>query len=187
VTEDADLGLRLHKAGYKTVMLNSTTLEEANSQLQNWINQRSRWVKGYFQTYLVHMRHPVRLMREIGFTAWWSFQFIIGGTIIFVLNPIFWVLTTIWLFTSAGVIEDLFPGFVYYAASLQLFVGNFVFTYLSVAGSMQRGLFHLVRYALFSPIYWGLMSIGAWKGFYQLFTKPFYWEKTEHGLDAGNH
>ncbi len=187
VTEDADLGLRLHKAGYKTVMLNSTTLEEANSQLQNWINQRSRWVKGYFQTYLVHMRHPVRLMREIGFTAWWSFQFIIGGTIIFVLNPIFWVLTTIWLFTQMGLIEDLFPGFVYYAASLQLFVGNFVFTYLSVAGSMQRGLFHLVRYALFSPIYWGLMSIGAWKGFYQLFTKPFYWEKTEHGLDAGNH
>lgn len=185
VTEDADLGLRLHKAGYKTVVLNSTTLEEANSQLHNWIRQRSRWVKGYFQTYLVHMRHPLRLMREIGFSSWWSFQFMIGGTIIFVLNPIFWVLTTLWLFTQAGLIENLFPGFVYYAASLQLFVFNFVFTYLAVAGSMQRGLYHLVRYALFSPIYWGLMSIGAWMGFYQLFTKPFYWEKTEHGLDAG--
>ena len=70
MTEDADLGLRLHKAGYRTVMLNSTTLEEANSQLKNWIRQRSRWVKGYFQTYLVHMRHPVALMREVGFTAW---------------------------------------------------------------------------------------------------------------------
>ncbi len=183
VTEDADLGLRLHKAGYKTVMLNSTTLEEANSQLGNWINQRSRWVKGYLQTYLVHMRHPFRLLREVGFGAWWSFQFIVGGTIIFLLNPIFWVLTTLWLFTEAGIIEQLFPGFVYYVASLELFVGNFVFTYLAVAGSMQRGLFHLVRYAMFSPIYWGLMSIGAWKGFYQLFTKPFYWEKTEHGLD----
>jgi cellulose synthase/poly-beta-1,6-N-acetylglucosamine synthase-like glycosyltransferase len=186
VTEDADLGLRLHKAGYRTVMLNSTTLEEANSQLGNWINQRSRWVKGYFQTYLVHMRHPFRLMREIGFGAFWSFQFIIGGTIIFVLNPIFWLLTTLWLFTQAGLIEEMFPGFIFYVASLQLFVGNFVFMYLAVAGSMQRGLFHLVRYALFSPIYWGLMSLGAWKGFYQLFTKPFYWEKTEHGLDAGH-
>ncbi len=186
VTEDADLGLRLHKAGYRTVMLNSTTLEEANSQLKNWIRQRSRWVKGYFQTYLVHMRHPLRLIREIGIPAFFSFQFIVGGTIIFVLNPIFWVLTTLWLFTEAGIIEELFPGFIYYAASLQLFVGNFVFTYLAVAGSMQRGLFHLVRYALFSPIYWGLMSIGAWMGFYQLFTKPFYWEKTEHGLDSGH-
>ncbi len=185
VTEDADLGLRLHKAGYRTVMLNSTTFEEANSQLRNWINQRSRWVKGYLQTYLVHMRHPISLLRELGFGAWWSFQFMIGGTIILVLNPIFWVLTTLWLLTEARVIEDLFPGPIYYAAALMLFVGNFVFAYLAVAGSIQRGLFHLVRYALISPIYWGLMSIGAWKGFCQLFTKPFYWEKTTHGLDKG--
>jgi hypothetical protein len=110
----------------------------------------------------------------------------IGGTIILVLNPIFWVLTTLWLLTEARVIEDLFPGPIYYAAALMLFVGNFVFAYLAVAGSMQRGLFHLVRYALISPIYWGLMSIGAWKGFLQLFTKPFYWEKTVHGLDEGD-
>ena len=55
--------------------------------------------------------------------------------------------------------------------------------YLAVAGSVQRRLFGLVRYALVIPIYWGLMSVGAWMGFYQLFTKPFYWEKTEHGLD----
>jgi cellulose synthase/poly-beta-1,6-N-acetylglucosamine synthase-like glycosyltransferase len=185
VTEDADLGLRLHKAGYRTVMLNSTTLEEANSALGNWIRQRSRWVKGYLQTYLVHMRHPVRLMREIGFGSWWSFQFMIGGTVLSLLNPIFWALTTLWLLTEAGLIQDLFPGFVYYAACLSLFVGNFVFTYLAVAGSMQRRLHHLVRYVVFSPIYWGLMSVGAWIGFIQLFTKPFYWEKTEHGLDGG--
>ena len=185
VTEDADLGLRLHKAGYRTVMLNSTTLEEANSQLRNWIRQRSRWVKGYFQTYLVHMRHPVSLMREIGFESWWSFQFMIGGTIILILNPIFWALSTLWLLTQAELIGELFPGFIFYVAALQLLVGNFVFSYLCVAGSMQRGLHHLVRYALFSPIYWGLMSIGAWMGLIQLFTKPFYWEKTDHGLDNG--
>jgi cellulose synthase/poly-beta-1,6-N-acetylglucosamine synthase-like glycosyltransferase len=185
VTEDADLGLRLHKDGYKTAMLDSTTLEEANSQLGNWIRQRSRWVKGYFQTYLVHMRHPLKLLREIGLRSFLSFQFIIGGTIIFILNPIFWALTTLWLLTEAGVIEALFPGPVYYIASLQLFIGNFVFTYLTVAGSLQRRLFDLTKYALFSPIYWGLMSIGAYRGFYQLFSKPFYWEKTEHGLDVG--
>ena len=185
VTEDADLGLRLHRAGYRTVMLNSTTLEEANSALGNWIRQRSRWVKGYFQTYLVHMRHPVRLLHEVGFKSFLSFQFMIGGTVVFLLNPIFWTLTTLWLFTEAGLIQDLFPGFVYYAACLQLLVGNFVFMYLAIAGSMQRRLHHLVRYAAFSPLYWGLMSVGAWIGFLQLFTKPFYWEKTEHGLDTG--
>lgn len=183
VTEDADLGIRLHKAGYETAMLDSTTLEEANSELFNWVRQRSRWVKGYIQTYLVHMRHPVRLLRQIGWKSWFSFQMMVGGTAIFLLNPIYWGLTTIWLFTESGLIESFFPGFVYYAAAFQLFVGNFVFMYLNVAGSVQRGYFDLAKYALLSPVYWGLMSIGAWKGFIQLFYRPFYWEKTVHGLD----
>ena len=80
-------------------------------------------------------------------------------------------------------IQQMFPGFVFYAAAFQLFIGNFVFMYLNVAGSVRRGYYNLAKYALISPLYWGLMSIGAWKGFIQLFTKPFYWEKTEHGLD----
>ena len=80
-------------------MLDSTTLEEANSRsCGNWIRQRSRWVKGYMQTYLVHMRHPLRLMREIGSAPFLSFQFMVGGRSSSLLNPIFWVLTTLWLF-----------------------------------------------------------------------------------------
>lgn len=183
VTEDADLGIRLHKAGYKTAMIDSTTLEEANSDLSNWINQRSRWIKGYIQTWLVHMRHPFRLLRQIGVPSWMSFQLVVGGTFIFLLNPIFWALTTAFFFTEAGLIQQLFPGFIFYAAAFQLFVGNFVFMYLNVAGSVQRGYYDLAKYALLSPLYWGLMSIAAWKGFLQLFYKPFYWEKTVHGLD----
>ncbi len=187
VTEDADLGIRLHKAGWKTAIVDSTTLEEANSELNNWINQRSRWIKGYLQTYLVHMRNPPRLVREMGLKSFISFQLVIGGTFILLLNPIFWTLTTVFFFTEAGFIEELFPSFVFYAAAFQLFVGNFVFMYLNVAGSVQRGYFDLVKYALLSPLYWGLMSIAAWKGFLQLFYKPFYWEKTVHGLDEQAH
>ena len=183
VTEDADLGIRLHKAGYETVIVDSTTYEEANSQVENWINQRSRWIKGYIQTWLVHMRHPFRLCRELGFKSWVSFQLIIGGTFIFLLNPIFWLLTTVFLATQANLIREVFPGVVFYLAATQLFIGNFAFVYLSVAGALERGLFSLVKYALVTPIYWGLMSVAAWKGFIQLFTNPFYWEKTQHGLD----
>jgi cellulose synthase/poly-beta-1,6-N-acetylglucosamine synthase-like glycosyltransferase len=183
VTEDADLGIRLHKAGYTTAMIDSTTLEEANSELNNWIRQRSRWIKGYIQTWLVHMRHPFRMLRQIGFKSWLSFQLVIGGTFIFLLNPIFWGLTTLFFFTESGLIRELFPSFIFYAAAFQLFIGNFVFMYLNVAGSVQRGYFDLAKYALLSPLYWGLMSIAAWKGFLQLFYRPFYWEKTVHGLD----
>jgi len=183
VTEDADLGIRLHKAGYQTAIIDSTTLEEANSSLSNWVNQRSRWIKGYIQTWLVHMRHPGRLLRSSGLRSWISFQLIVGGTFIFLLNPIFWLLTTVFVFTQAHVIREVFPGFVFYIAALQLFIGNFVFVYLNVAGALERRHFSLVKYALASPLYWGLMSIAAWKGFIQLFTNPFYWEKTKHGLD----
>jgi cellulose synthase/poly-beta-1,6-N-acetylglucosamine synthase-like glycosyltransferase len=184
VTEDADLGIRLHKAGFRTAMVDSTTLEEANSDLKNWIRQRSRWIKGYIQTYLVHMRNPALLLRQAGFKGFVSFQLVVGGTFIFLLNPIFWALTTIFFLTDAGFIQAMFPTSVFYLAAFMLFVGNFVFLYLNVAGSVQRGLFGLAKYALISPLYWGLMSVAAWKGFIQLITNPFYWEKTEHGLHA---
>jgi cellulose synthase/poly-beta-1,6-N-acetylglucosamine synthase-like glycosyltransferase len=184
VTEDADLGIRLHKAGYQTAIIDSTTLEEANSELDNWMRQRSRWIKGYIQTWLVHMRHPLRLFRQLGPWSFLSLQFLVGGTFIFLLNPIFWFLTTVFFFTHAGVIQQMFPSFVFYAAAAELFIGNFTFMYLNVAGAVERGYYSLVKYALFSPVYWGLMSIAAWKGFIQLFTNPFYWEKTEHGLSS---
>lgn len=185
VTEDADLGIRLHKAGYQTAIIDSTTLEEANSKLPNWIRQRSRWIKGYIQTWLVHMRHPLRLLRQLGFRGFLSFQLMVGGTfVVFLLNPIFWCLTTVFFLTEVGVIQQLFPSFIFYLAATELFIGNFVFLYVNLAGLMQRGYFDLIKYALLIPVYWGLMSIGAWRGLIQLFTNPFYWEKTEHGLDV---
>jgi glycosyltransferase XagB len=183
VTEDADLGIRLHREGYRTAMIDSTTLEEANSQVPNWIRQRSRWIKGYLQTWLVHMRHPFQLLSETGLRGFLSFNLTMGSAFVLLMNPIFWGLTTLYALTQAGFIQQLFPGLVFYAASAMLFIGNFVFVYLNVAGSLQRGEFGLTRTALLSPLYWGLMSWAAWKGFIQLFTNPFYWEKTEHGLD----
>ncbi|MEN8671667.1 glycosyltransferase [Nocardioides sp.] len=185
VTEDADLGMRLHREGYRTAMIDSTTLEEANSNVGNWIRQRSRWNKGYFQTWLVHMRHPLQLLRQTGFKGFVSFNLTMGSAFVLLMNPIFWALTTIYVITQWGFIESIFPSLVFYAASLMLFVGNFIFIYLNVAGSLQRGEFGLTRTAMLSPLYWGLMSYAAWKGFIQLFTNPFYWEKTEHGLDEG--
>ncbi len=185
VTEDADLGTRLHREGYRTAMIDSTTLEEANSDVGNWIRQRSRWNKGYVQTWLVHMRHPLQLLRQIGLRGFLGFNLTMASAFVLLINPFFWALTTIYVLTRWGLIEQVFPSPVFYAAGLMLVVGNFVFVYLNLVGSLQRGEFGLTRAALLSPLYWGLMSYAAWKGFLQLFTHPFYWEKTEHGLDQG--
>ncbi len=64
VTEDADIGIRLAQLGYCVSMIPSTTYEEAPASLGPWLRQRSRWLKGHMQTWLVHMRDPVGLWRR---------------------------------------------------------------------------------------------------------------------------
>ncbi len=183
VTEDADLGIRLFKAGYTTAVIDSTTYEEANSEVYNWIRQRSRWIKGYIVTYLVHMRHPIRLWKSMGTRSFWSMQFFVGGTpLVLLLNPIFWMLTVLWFLTEADLIEEMFPTSIFYVGAAALYFGNFAFAYMNVLGCLRRQQYGAIRYALLSPIYWALMSVAAWKGFLQLFYAPSYWEKTRHGL-----
>jgi glycosyltransferase XagB len=183
VTEDADLGIRIHKRGYKTAVVDSTTYEEANSHAYNWIRQRSRWIKGYIQTWLVHMRDPIKLIRSIGFKSFLSFQFVVAGTFFSALvNPIYWILTTLWFFFEWDFIQQIFPGITFYFGAICLFIGNFAFTYMNVAGAMRRGYYDMVKYALLSPLYWGFSSVAAWRGLWQLIFKPFFWEKTIHGL-----
>lgn len=183
VTEDCDLGVRLHKHGYRTLMMDSTTWEEANSHLFSWLRQRSRWVKGYLQTYLVHMRHPLRLLRQLGLANFFSFQMTIGGSVLcYLVNPLYWALTVLWFASHPPVLSALFPCFIYPLGVFCLYVGNFVFVYLAVAGCMNRQYYDLVKYAVLSPVYWLLMSIGAYKGVIQMLPRPHYWEKTDHGF-----
>ncbi len=187
MTEDADLGIRMYKLGYRTKIVDSTTYEEANSDVKNWVRQRSRWVKGYIQTWLVHMRHPFKLIRDIGLRAFFSFQMVIGGNIFTVIiNPLYWIITAAWFLFQFDILSSLFPGPIYYLGAFSLFFGNFAFTYMNVAGAMRRGHYDLVKYALLSPAYWVLMSIGGWRGFIQLLSKPHYWEKTIHGLASSD-
>lgn len=183
VCEDCDLGVRLSRRGYQTAILDSTTWEEANSKIWNWIRQRSHWVKGYIQTYLVHMRHPIRLHRELGWKRFWQFQLVIGGVPFHLLiNPIFWLLLIVYFLTRWGFIEQLFPVWIFVLAFINFYFGNFVFVYLNVLGAMRRKYYSLVKVALLCPLYWVLMSIGAWKGLLQLVHSPHYWEKTIHGF-----
>ncbi len=186
VTEDCDLGVRMHKHGYYTSMLDSTTWEEANGELWSWIRQRSRWVKGYLQTYLVHMRDPLKLLRQLGLYGFFGFQMTIGGSLLcFLLNPIYWVMTALWFTLQPALISAIFPPVVFALGAFCLFVGNFVFVYLAVAGCANRGYYDLVKHAVITPLYWLLMSVGAYKAFIQLIHRPHYWEKTQHGQFGG--
>lgn len=183
VTEDCDLGVRLHKHGWRTSMLSSTTWEEANGAFWSWFRQRSRWVKGYLQTWLVHTRKPLQILRDLGPAGWFSFQMTIGGSLLaFLINPIYWAMTLLWLFTRSEMISALFPPSIYLLGSFCLLGANFVFVYMAVTGCMARGYYDLVKYALLTPIYWLMMSIGAYKAYGQIIVRPHYWEKTDHGI-----
>jgi glycosyltransferase XagB len=98
VTEDCDLGLRLALAGHRVGLLDSTTWEEANSQIGNWLRQRSRWLKGYLQTALVWYRQPLLLLRRLGLlgTAW--FSIVVASTpVLLLLNPLLWLILAYYL------------------------------------------------------------------------------------------
>jgi cellulose synthase/poly-beta-1,6-N-acetylglucosamine synthase-like glycosyltransferase/putative flippase GtrA len=185
VTEDADLGMRIFFRGWKTAILDSTTYEEATSRPYNWLRQRSRWVKGYMQTYLFFMRHPVRLARVMGFNALLVFQLFFGAaTLGLLINPFFWLLAVAWYMTHLAGIEQVFPWPILYASTFALFFGNAVFALTMIMGCFKRRNYEDVKWAVFAPAYWIMMSIGAWKGFIQLCYKPQYWEKTDHGFCA---
>ncbi len=314
VTEDCDLGIRLARQGKSTEILDSTTWEEANCQLGNWVRQRSRWVKGYFQSHLVHTRDAwlpslgmaifcaylfyfaeqcredtvlyarhviatniiLAVMPVLSVSAlvvavysWWqriknrnnpasggqlnpwkalTFRFTVGGlSTMLLLNVFFWAMTALYLLRHQ--IADLLPGSIanfpwgenstigdtlgtwelwhdnvtdsnfagvhlyntlwnflsnfnfatlherigaidtwslisqiFYPIAIMLFLGNILIVLMGLISCTKRDLWRLFPYALLMPFYWVLISWAAMKGFYQLFTNPWYWEKTTHGL-----
>lgn len=93
VTEDADLGLRLFRYKFKTLVMNSHTLEEANGNLLSWIRQRTRWQKGYLLTFLVHTSHPKRFFSELGIkNALLSLVTFGSSFFLPLLNPLLWII-----------------------------------------------------------------------------------------------
>ncbi len=183
VTEDADLGIRASQRGFVVGVINSTTYEEANCATKNWIRQRSRWIKGYMQTWLVHNRDPWRSIRTLGIKNWLAYQFFIGGTIVsFLSSPLLWLIYFYWLITRDTWLVYLFPSWTLYLSLVCLLLGNSLGIYLNMTAVFRRRYFKLLPYALLNPIYWQLHSMAAYMALWQLFTKPFYWEKTQHGL-----
>ncbi|HEV2402794.1 MAG TPA: glycosyltransferase [Candidatus Saccharimonadales bacterium] len=183
VTEDADLGIRLAKNGYSTLMLDSVTMEEANSHYRNWIRQRSRWIKGYIQTYFVHTRKMTIKQSRRNFSI---FHLIIGGKVLSsLINPILWLLTISYFLFDHKVgsyIHSLYSPVVLYIGIIALIVGNFLYLYMYMLGAAKRNHSELIIAALLVPFYWLMISIATPKAIKEFITKPFHWQKTIHGL-----
>lgn len=185
VTEDADLGMRIVKRGLQTAILDSYTMEEANSHFGGWLKQRSRWIKGYMQTYLVHMRRPHHLVRHRS-RHLPMFQLVVGGKIASMLiNPILWALTIAYFAAPdrvASFIESLYIAPIFYMGIVALVFGNFLYAYFYMVGAARQQKPELIIFSFFVPLYWLMMSWAALLAARDLLIRPFHWHKTKHGL-----
>ncbi|MDB5166043.1 MAG: glycosyl transferase [Candidatus Saccharibacteria bacterium] len=186
VTEDCDLGIRLYKQGFRTGVLDSYTLEEANSKYGNWLRQRSRWIKGYMQTFLVHTRNPRQIQKHPLDMHIFTFYLVVGGKVLSILaNPLMWLLTLSYFILKpivGATIESIYPTPIFYIALVTLVFGNLLYLYYFMLGTAQREQWNLIKFVVIVPLYWLMMSIAGFYALYQLIVKPHYWEKTTHGL-----
>ncbi len=177
VTEDADLGIRLYSMGYTIELIDSYTMEEAPSEIWSWIKQRTRWLKGYLQTYLLYMNNLGDLYEVTGIKGVLLLQLFIGAPIITFLFAIFlWVL---FFFQAFGYL----PINVYlnYFALFNLISGLLI-VMCQAHIAMKRSLWIKGSFLVpvLYPLYWLLHGVAAVRALWQFFTNQYYWEKTEH-------
>ncbi len=185
VTEDADLGLRLARAGYRTGVIDSLTHEEATTQYPNWFRQRARWLKGFMQTWLVHMRNPVMMTRQLGAVGFWVLQSCTAGIFVSALFHPLILLLTITQFIilprpspDASLLLIALGGL-----NLAVFVLGYGVAMIAASKALRRqGLTGWWFTLATMPFYWLLMSAAAWLALWQFIVSPHHWNKTEHGL-----
>jgi cellulose synthase/poly-beta-1,6-N-acetylglucosamine synthase-like glycosyltransferase len=183
VTEDADLGMRLARFGFRCEMIRTVTLEEANCRPMRWIRQRSRWLKGYVITWLTHMRRPRRLWRELGPRGFLGFQVLfLGGITSYLSMPLFWAFWATAIGFDLSFWDGLGPVLLWGAVGSMAF-GQLVMLATALVALRDSGRLHMVPWIVTLPVYWPLGAVAAYLAVIEIAVAPFHWHKTEHGLD----
>jgi len=184
VTEDADLGLRLARRGYRTDLLDSDTLEEANCQAWPWVRQRSRWIKGYAMTYFVHMRDPGALWRDLGARRFWGVQLLFLGSLLGVLTaPFLWAFALLMVGLPHPWAEAL-GGSLGTALAVSMAGATLVHWSVWAMGAWARGDPGLIGWVPTLTLYHAMATAAAVKAAVEIVTRPFFWDKTSHGMVA---
>ena len=182
VTEDADLGIRLARQGLRVDALSSTTWEEAPATFRIWLGQRTRWLKGWMQTYIVHMRDPASFLAELGLWRFIGIQVLMAGMILSCLvHPWFYVALAISLASGEqGLLLGANQHPFFWIGIFNLFAGYVFAMALGAVTVTRRGRPVLAFACMAMPAYWLLISCAAYRALWQLLTAPHRWEKTHH-------
>jgi len=197
VTEDADLGIRLARIGYKVAPLNVITWEEAPPKVLPWMRQRIRWNKGFLYTLLAHFRHPRMLAKDIGLKSMFYLSLLLAYPLLSVMTLAGWALFAVYWINWIGVplqpaatwINDAFnfsPA-LFYASLLCFIFGMMYSTFVALEGLFRQGdtyALRLVKYFLFTPVYMLLHGVSSAVAIVELALKPTHWHKTPHGFSV---
>ena len=182
VTEDADLGVRLGRYGYRSGVITRPTYEDAPETISVWMPQRVRWFKGWLQTWLVHMREPALLWRELGPASFLTTQIVSLGMLISALvHPIF-VASVIYVLGQAAWADEL-AGEAFGLAAvgfINILCGYGVFILLGMATLLSAEKLRPLQLIAFTPVYWLLLSVAAWMALWEIYRRPHHWNKTPH-------
>jgi cellulose synthase/poly-beta-1,6-N-acetylglucosamine synthase-like glycosyltransferase len=196
VTEDADMGVRLSRMGYKVVPINTVTWEEAPPKIYPWIRQRTRWNKGYLYTLGVHFKNPLKLVRDIGYSAtMFLFYLLFSPVTYFVSIPGWLLFVSFWLnyfgiistMPLAGWIQEAYESnSVIFYSSLLTFIFGILYTPIMAQEALFRQgdkyALQKVKFAYLMPFYLSLQSIPSTIAIFELFFRPKVWSKTYHGF-----
>lgn len=169
VTEDADIGLRLSRLGYRAAMIAPQTEEEAPARLKPWLNQRTRWMKGYLQTWLVLNRAPFSAARGMGLPGYLLTQVTLGGSLLAAMahGPLL-----IWTAASVVMLSGIEA---WHVVLFGLGYGS------AVAAGLASGARHARPVSLLTlPLYWPLQSVAMARAFFEMKRRPHHWAKTPH-------
>lgn len=184
VTEDADLGVRFARLGYRCALLQLPTLEEAPTHFNIWLKQRTRWLKGWIQTIAVHSRHPARTHRDLGLRRSVLFHLVLTAIVLSALvHPVFLagMAAGAWRF-AAGHERTVLDVWFFAIAAFNLAAGYTTYGFFAAAVARKRGKSVSLRLLATLPFYWLLISLAGWRALGHFVVKPFHWEKTRHGL-----
>lgn len=186
-TEHIDLGIRIAVESQSVGVLRSTTYEDANGAIWNWIRQRTRRLKGQLHTFLIYNRNPVRTLRNLGLRGWLGFMLFVGGTpLVYLTAPVLWTVVVLGLLARAGTLLPVITPLVMYLSVTSLMLGNVLSVYMLMLGSFHRRQYRLIPYALLTPAYQILHSLAAWRAVWQLIRQPHFWDKTDHDSTGGD-
>ncbi len=182
VTEDADLGIRLARHGYRTEIVHTATEEEANCRFVPWVKQRSRWLKGFAITWAVHMRAPIKLLRDLGFKKFMGVQILFIGTLSqFLFAPLLW---SFWVipFGVTHPMQNVVSSGTFLTLGIVFLVSELVTIIVGMFAVSDKKHRFLVPWVPTMHFYFPMGTLAAYKAIYELLTQPFYWDKTTHGV-----